>query len=177
MTTMVERYETCSGCKPSEWTICPRCGKHYCDHNQGHGCAPMRIENQLKRVVPTYAGEYSVRVEDNQGSFNTQSSPGYYRRKDREEWIEAMANAGLSGHVQAAGKWSTGRDWHGRTYGSDGTYWIAWIETTMETERADRQRFKDALDAERMAAYEDALAMDRESYERKETICRLTGML
>jgi hypothetical protein len=137
----------------------------------------MRIENQLKRVVPTYAGEYSVRVKDNRGSFSTQSSPGYYRRKDREEWIEAMANAGLSGHVQYVKGGATGVDWYGRRYWTDTSYWVAWIETGWDTEQGDRQRFADSLRAVRLASYDAAMALDRESYERKETICRLTGML
>ena len=168
------RYVTCEDCRPSEWTICEVCGRHRCEHRE-HDC--HRLESTRARVIPTYAGEYSVRVKDNQGSFSTQSSPGYYRRKDREEWIEAMVNAGLSGHVQYVKGYATGRDWYGRTYGVDTSYWVAWIETTMATEREDRQRFADGLKATRSASYEAALSLDRESYERKETICRLTGML
>jgi hypothetical protein len=122
-------------------------------------------------------GEYSVRVKDNAHSYTTQARPGYYRGKDREEWLAAAKRAGLTAHARGAGRWTKGWDWYGRPYGIDGSYYELWIEVSTENERDRRQAFQDALNAERGARLDAALAEDRESYNRKETIARYTGML
>ena len=168
------RYVTCENCRPSEWAICTVCGKHRCTHRE-RDC--HRLEATRARVVPTYSGEYSVRVQDNRGSFSTQSSPGYYRRKEAAEYTGAIHRAGLTGHVIPMKGGSYGTDWHGRRYWNDGSYFVAWIETAWDTEREDRQAFADALKAVRLDALEAAMALDRESYERKETYARLVGLL
>ena len=151
------------------------CGTHTCEHNRAHKC--YRMGTDTERVVPTYVGEYSVRVKDNRGSFSTQSSPGHYRRKEAAEYTGAIHRAGLTGHVIPMTGGSHGHDWYGRRYWIDGSHFVAWIETTMETEREDRQRFADALRDVRMDAMEAAYGRDPESYERKETLARLRGML
>lgn len=168
-----------SRCKPSTWKPCGHCGRMVCPHKATADLCPdcAKPEAQMQRVVPTYAGEYSVQVKNNRSSYTTQSSPSYYRRKEAAEYAAAMKLAGLKGHVRSAGKWSNGRDWYGRPYGVDGTYWEAWIETTMPTERADRQAFADALKMVKIDVLEAALAEDRESYNRKETIARFSGLL
>ena len=167
-------FKTCGKCKASAWAICRTCGMHRCKHRE-RDC--HKLESTLGRVIPTYAGEYSIRVKDNRGSFSTQSSPGYYRRKEAAEYTGAIHRAGLIGHVIPMRGGSYGRDWYGRRYWNDGSYFVAWIETCWNTERGDRQKFADALRAVRLDALTAVYDEDLESYNRKETIARMSGLL
>ena len=169
---------TCGECKLSTLAICPVCGRHVCEHRRGqcHNHADAVADG---RVVVTYTSgaRYSTRAESTRGHYSTQSSPGYYHRKDAEEWETALKLSGLTGKVRRVANYHRGRDWYGRSYGHDMSYYEVWIETTEELERSDRKHLRDTRLAVREKIFRAAMAEDRESYNRKETIARYTGML
>jgi hypothetical protein len=175
--TKQERFVSCDECKPSAWKICPTCGRHRCEHKL-RACHDPAKPVREGRVVTTYTGTFSTWVKDNRGSYSTQSSPDYYRRKDVALWRAAAERAGITLHVRECGSWSRQQyDWRGRPYRTDCRWQEAWIEVEVLTERNTRQAFADALQAVRQAELDAALAEDRESYNRKETIARYSGLI
>ena len=172
------RLATCGECKLSTLAICPVCGRHVCEHRRGQ-CHDHADAVADGRVVVTYTrgARYSTRAESTRGHYSTQSSPGYYQRKDAAEWETALKRAGLTGKVIRVANYHRGTDWYGRSYGQDLSYYEVWIETTEEDERTDRQLLRDTRREVQVEILAAAYREDRESYNRKETIARYTGML
>lgn len=161
----------CERCKLSECRICTDCGRHVCQHQRCGGYHPV--------PVPRYVvgARYSTRAESTRGRYTTQSSPWHYHRKDAEEWEAAAWLAGLTVHVRRVDHRVNGVDWRGRPYSTDCGWYEVWIETDTDHEREDRTALREARLDVRTWVLGNALREDRESYNRKETIARYSGLL
>ncbi len=134
---MIEpRHKSCDDCKPSTWTICPVCSRYYCKHNGGGVCWACLANPQkmIARVETVYAGPLCAVVwRTEYGAYRSQTWPGYYRKKDGLDMLEAAKRLGLKAHLQERPHYSKWRDWYGRSCGYSDPEFFLWVEMDQTT--------------------------------------------